>query len=82
VSYTYAIERSAAEAVFRLPARERRLLQTAFEHISAAPFQPPDFEELGADGRRVFTRFFGPFSVTYWVDHAVKEVRIAAVFRD
>jgi hypothetical protein len=34
------------------------------------------------DGRRLLTRFFGPFSVTYWLGDAVSEVRIAAVFRD
>lgn len=82
MSYSYAIERSAAEAVFRFSSRERRLLETAFAQIAEAPFQPPDFDEPGEHGRRLLTRFFGPFSVTYWVDHAVKEVRIAAVFRD
>lgn len=82
MTYTYAIERAAAQAVFLLSTRERRLLQSAFEQISATPFQPPDFEEPGTDGRNLLTRFFGPFSVTYWLDHAVKEVRIAVVYRD
>jgi hypothetical protein len=53
-----------------------------FEQIARAPFHGADLEEVGMDGRRFSTRFFGPFSVTYWLDDAVREVRIAAVFRD
>jgi hypothetical protein len=82
VNYAYVVERSAAELVFRQPARERRFLQTAFSQIAAAPFQPADLEEPGNDSRRLLTRFFGPFSITYWLDDAVKEVRIVAVYRD
>jgi hypothetical protein len=82
VKYTYAIERKAAEAAFAWTARERRLLQVALEQIADAPFHPGDFQESGVEGRTLFTRFFGPIAVTYWVDHAVAEVRIADIFRD
>jgi hypothetical protein len=82
VNYTYVIERAAAQMVLQRPPRERRLLQAAFDQIAAAPFQPADFEERGDNDRLLFTRFFGPFSVTYWRDDAVKEIRIAVIFRD
>jgi hypothetical protein len=81
VSYSYAIERAAAQVVFQLPVRERRLIQSVFEQIARAPFHGVDLEETGMGGRRLLTRFVGPFSVTYWLDEAVPEVRIAAVFR-
>jgi hypothetical protein len=81
VSYSCANERGAAQFVFQFSARERRLIQSAFEQIARAPFQGADLEEIGMDGRRLLTRFFGPFSVTYWIDD-VPEVRIAAVLRD
>ena len=82
MSYTYAIEKAAAESAFRFAPRERRFLQSAFEQIANAPFHPAEIEEIGEGGRILLTRFFGPFAVTYWPDHAIKEVRIAAVYRD
>ena len=47
MNYTYAIERSAAEAVFQFSARERRLLQVAFVHSHCPLPQtalPPDVQ--------------------------------------
>jgi hypothetical protein len=82
VNYTYAIERRAARTVFDLSARERRLLALAFEQLARQPMQPADFEEPAVNGRILFTKFCGPFSITYWLDHAVKEVRIVFVYRD
>jgi hypothetical protein len=82
MSYTYVIERDAAQMVLRLGPRERRFLQASFERIADTPSAPADLEEVGVGGRQVLTRFFGPYSVTFWLDHAVKEVRIAVVYRD
>ena len=82
MNYSYAIERMAAQAVFESSQRERRLLRTAIEEIARTPSKTADLTERDANGRELFTRFFGPFAVTYWIDHAVAEVRIVAVFRD
>ncbi|HUR58503.1 MAG TPA: hypothetical protein VM029_12380 [Opitutaceae bacterium] len=82
MSYTYSIERAAAEVVLSVSTREQRFLLDSFGQIAAAPFQAADFEEIGMAGRRLLTRFFGPFSITYWRDDAAKEVRIALVYRD
>jgi hypothetical protein len=82
VSYTYVIERSAAEFVLSRPPREQRLLGTIFQELARRPGQPPDFVEIGPNGRELLTRFAGPYSITYWVDHAVAEVRIALVRLD
>lgn len=43
VSYSYVIERSAAEAVFRFSSRERRLLQAAFAQIARRAFPAARF---------------------------------------
>ena len=68
--------------VLRLGSRDRKFLQASFERIASTPFAPVDLEENGEGNRRLFTRFFGPYSVTFWLDHAVHEVRIAVVYRD
>jgi len=57
------------------------MLAEAFSHLAETPFAEPDLKELIA-GREVLVRFYGQFTVTYWLDHAVKEVRIVNVFRD
>ncbi len=44
--------------------------------VSSTPFAPPDFQELSPAGRTYEVKCFDDIIVTYWVDHAVKEVRI------
>jgi len=34
------------------------------------------------EGREVAIRFLGQFTITYWLDHAAKEVRIVSIFGD
>ncbi len=82
MNYRYVIEQGAAQTVFDLGPRERRWLQTAFAEIARLPHRAPDMEETGVAGRRLLTRFFGPYSVTYWIDDSAKEIRIALIFRD
>lgn len=82
MKFSYTIERAAAQVVFESWARERRLPRSAIEEIALHPTHAVDLTERDAHGRESFTRFFGPFAVTYWIDHAVAEVRIAAIFRD
>jgi hypothetical protein len=82
VNFSYAIEQAAAQTVFTCPARERRLLLAAFSDIARSPLAKHDMSERDSHGRELFTRFFGPFSVSFWIDHAVAEVRIVLVYRD
>ena len=82
MNFTYAFERTAAQTVFASSGRKRRLLRLAIKEIARTPLHTPDFSERDQSGRELFTRFFGPYAVTYWIDHAVAEVRIAGVFRD
>ncbi|MBL9200038.1 MAG: hypothetical protein JNL39_05995 [Opitutaceae bacterium] len=40
------------------------------------PFAPGDYREPGLTGREYEVRLQDELIVTWWVDHAVKEVRI------
>lgn len=82
MNFSYAIERAAAQVVFESSPRERRLLRSAIEEIARHPAQDPDLTERDAGGRELLTRFFGPFAITYWIDHAVREIRVAVIYRD
>jgi hypothetical protein len=82
VNYTYVIEQAAAELVLELTKRERRVFQDIFEGLARDPFKPADFSERSIDGRDIFTLMTGPYSISYWIDHATREVRIAVVQMD
>jgi hypothetical protein len=81
VNYRLVIEGAVLADLLASAPKERRLLADSFARLVATPFAEPDFKEVVA-GREVLVRFFGQFAVTYWLDHAVKEVRIVNFFRD
>ena len=82
MAYTYVIERAAADFVLSRTKRDQRALADIFSSLARQPDQPADFTEPGPGGRELRTRFAGPFSITYWIDHAVTEIRIAVVRED
>lgn len=51
-------------------------MEQALLQLSSTPFATPDFQEKSPAGRIYDVRCFDNIIVTYWVDHAVKEVRI------
>lgn len=79
--YAYVIDQVAFETVLAGSSSERRLLLDAISRLSVTPFQEPDMKDV-VEGREIMVRFIGPFAITYWLDHAVKEIRIVNVFRD
>jgi hypothetical protein len=81
VNYRLVIEQAAFQRVLEAAPRERRLLREILARLTETSFQEPDFKEK-VEGREFWTRFFGPYSVTYWLDHAVGEVRVIVIFRD
>ena len=47
-------------------------LQSLAEH----PTKPGDYEERDEVGRPVQIKIIGRYALTYWADHAVKEVKV------
>ena len=81
LGYTYATDKVVLEAAFGLPKRDRDRLQRAFEQLAGNPFHPPEFE-LTRPGRPLIqVNRFGHWLVSWWADHAVKEVRIVGIER-
>lgn len=79
--YDYALHRSGLDSFQALTLSEQRVLIGAFERIAASPFLRGDFSYRDAEGRANQVLDLGGVVVTYWVDHAAKEVRILAVER-
>ncbi len=51
-------------------------MEQALRQLCSKPFTTPDFQEKSSTGRIYDVQCFDDIIVTYWVDHAVKEVRI------
>lgn len=57
-------------------ARRREKLLDVIAALANDPFQEGDFTAVDKTGRPVQLRVVGRFVLSYWPDHAVKELRI------
>ena len=48
----------------------------AFESLAKHPFTVGDFEETSPAGRKYQVKVFDDLIVTFWVDHAARELSI------
>ena len=77
--YSYNLDCVAVESLLRLPARERDFLISVFRHLAANPYQNGESFFHDPVGRQIQRKLFGNWMVSFWSDHAVKEVRIVGV---
>ncbi len=75
-SYDYALGAEAVHAFTSRGIRERECLLKIFDDLARHPFQPGDFREPGLTGREYEVKLSDTVLVTWWVDHAAREVRI------
>jgi hypothetical protein len=78
-AYDYALGAEAVHAFASLPPRHRASLMRLFEHLARHPSQPGDYQEFGASGRIYEIKLLDDMLVTWWTDHAEKEVRIVRI---
>ena len=62
-------------------ASERLVLLKFCDSLVANPSLKGDYEELDLTGRPLQVRIVGKWAVTYWMDPAVKEIRIVRIER-
>lgn len=55
---------------------EQRRLAVVLDELKAHPFRPGDMQERDARGRLHELLVDGDWVVTYWPDHAAREVRV------
>lgn len=77
--YDYSLSRTAVEVVLNRPRAVQRKIERVLEQLAGEPFARPDLEEAGESGRRYALRVFGDAIVTFWVDHAAKEVKVVRI---
>jgi hypothetical protein len=79
--YAYSWRERAALAILAADEDERRQLLDLCEALSRSPGQLGTEQVIDETGRTNEVTYTAHFRVTYWTDHAVKEVRIMDVRR-
>ena len=78
-AYDYVLRASAARVVLGSSKRLRREILSELERLAREPFSKPDLEETGPSGRTYAIRVRERIILTYWVDHAAREVCVIRV---
>ena len=61
--------------------RERKVLPDFFDRLAANPFLESDWLIDDATGRTHYCQPVGKHLVTYWADHAIREVKVVKLER-
>lgn len=79
----YALVLSAAAAMKLAAASrsEQRKLAAILDAMKLSPFEKGDLRERDTQGRANEVLVVGDWLVTYWADHAVRELRIIRLER-
>jgi hypothetical protein len=79
--YSYAVDAAVLTRFGQCSRREREQLLRAFEFLAQVPHQRGEWVRRTPSARELQLKRFGKWLVTYWPDHAVREVRIVDVER-
>ncbi len=79
--HRFLLTSEAFRFLLTLRASERQMLDDVFEPLADNPFLPGDYQEFDEANRPLEVLLKGRFLLTFWADHAVKEVRIVRVER-
>ncbi len=77
--YTYTLGEAAVHAFAQLPARQRARLLRTFDSLARLPHQEGDYRETGSSKRIYEVKLIDETLVTWWTDHAAKEVCIVRI---
>ena len=81
-TWELVLHRNAARTFFNCRGTERRRLEQAFDSLATDPNQRYASDVKDASGRPNRVLECGRWSIVYWLDAFVKEVRIVSLERD
>ena len=59
--------------------RQRQQIMSFIRSLSSNPFQDGDYPDTDPAGNPLNVKIMGKYAVSYYVDHAVKEVKIVNI---
>lgn len=69
------------ETLQTLRPTQRRPIELLLQQLARQPTLPGNFEALAEDGRIHQVRVIGDWMLSYWIDHAVCEIRLTNLER-
>ena len=75
------LSRDAAAFIAGLPKRKQPVGLDFAEQIARQPFRIGDYQMTDSAGRSVENLLLHGFLFTYWIDHAVREVRSTEILK-
>jgi len=60
-------------------ARTKQSILSFLNRLADDPFQTGDYQDKDEVGRPIQIKIIGPYALTYWADHAVKEVKVIRI---
>ena len=77
--FAAVLSQEAAAFIFSLPKPKQRKIFGCLDRLAFAPSELRDVTMIDASGRFVESALIEAFLFTYWIDHAVCEVRITEI---
>ena len=77
--YNFLVIGEALQFLLALHAAERRVLDRAFQFLVDHPHFSSGYQERDGNGRLMEILLRSRFAITFWTDHAVKEVRVVRI---
>ncbi len=79
--YQLFLRFESAEILRKLRLSQRIEIFSFIDSLKTRPDSQGDYSETDETGREVEIKIVGGYAITYWPDHAVKEVKVADVRR-
>ena len=79
--YELLLSEAAAKTLATAERSEQRKLAVLLDEVKVAPFRRGDLQERDAHGRTNEVLVVGDWLVTYWPDHAARELRVVRLER-
>ena len=79
--FEVVLRRAAAQAATALTRRQRHQVESFLDLLAKSPGQPGDFNEADTLGRHHEVKALDEVIVTWWVDHAAREIRVVEIER-
>ncbi len=77
--YQYVLDRDVVEIVLSLPFRQRDEFVRIFRELAQNPYEKGENSFVDPLGREIERKRFGSWLISFWADHAMKEVRIVGI---
>ena len=79
MTYRFVLESAVLHFILSRRLAERRFLIRAFDLLAGDPYRRGDYQETSSENREMEVILIAKYILTYWADHAVKELRIVRV---